>query len=223
MLVWIRLALAPWWIQWFAYSALIFIAAGIPVAVINREDKQGQWLGWWIGIAVVALVVGLVWALAARSRAPQLHQMLDGLTPAQYRQASKAVLFGPIPSDPAIRRAAAHLAQNTIERQLRVMSPAVRKFLIGSMAVNVLIQVGISATGATISFTTVFNAAVFTGTAVYWWLYPPLLEARAQLLAGAALAPNIGIAAPPMLWSYAAPDAGRYQGQPEGTYPPPQV
>ena len=172
VLVWIRLALAPWWIQWFAYSALIFIAAGIPVAVINREDKQGQWLGWWIGIAVVALVVGLVWALAARSRAPQLHQMLDGLTPAQYRQASKAVLFGPIPSDPAIRRAAAHLAQNTIERQLRVMSPAVRKFLIGSMAVNVLIQVGISATGATISFTTVFNAAVFTGTAVYWWLYP---------------------------------------------------
>jgi len=84
---------------------MIFIAAGVPVAVINREDEQGQWLGWWIGIAVVALVVGLVWALAARSRAPQLRQLLDGLTPAQYRQVSKAVLSGPIPADLAIRRA----------------------------------------------------------------------------------------------------------------------
>ncbi|KRQ29930.1 hypothetical protein AOT83_10845 [Mycobacteroides sp. H001] len=166
------------------YSALIFIAAGVPVAVINREDKQGQWLGWWMGIAVVALVVGLAWTLAARSRAPQLRQLLDGLTPAQYRQAAKAVLSGPIPADPAIQRAAARLAQRAVERQLRMMSPAVRKFLIGSMAVNVLIQVGISATGATISFTTVFNAAVFTGMAVFWWLYPPLLQARAQLLAG---------------------------------------
>ncbi|RIS79124.1 hypothetical protein D2E44_20900 [Mycobacteroides abscessus] len=197
MLVWIRLALAPWRIQWLAYSALIFIAAGIPVAIINREDKQGQWLGWWIGIAVVALVVGLVWALAARSRAPQLQQLLDGLTPAQYRQAAKAVLSGPIPTDPAIRRAAARLAQNTIDRQLRMMTPVVRKFLIGSMAVNVFIQVGISATGATISFATVCNAAVFTWAAVFWWLYPPLLEARAQLLAGPVLAP----------W----PEAGEYR------------
>ncbi|KRQ26421.1 hypothetical protein AOT83_19015 [Mycobacteroides sp. H001] len=223
MLVWIRLALAPWPIQWLAYSALIFIAAGVPVAIINREDEQGQWLGWWIGIAVVALVVGLVWALAARSRAPQLYQAFDGLTPAQYRQASKAVLSGPIPADPTIRRAAARLAQNTIDRQLRMMTPVVRKFLIGSMAVNVLIQVGISATGATISFVTVYNAAIFAGMAVFWWLYPPLLEARAQLLADARRTPNIGIAAPPTQWSHAAPDAHRYQGQPEGTYSPPQV
>ncbi|WP_235659173.1 hypothetical protein [Mycobacteroides abscessus] len=187
--MWIRLALAPWWIQWLVYSALIFTAAGVPVAIINREDEQGQWLGWWIGIAVVALVVGLVWALAARSRAPQLRQLLDGLTPAQYRQAAKAVLSGPIPADPAIQRAAARLAQNTIERHLRIMSPAVRRFLIGSMAVNVLIQVGISATVATISFATVCNTAVFTWAAVFWWLYPPLLEARAELLARPVHAP----------------------------------
>ncbi|AKP61065.1 hypothetical protein MAUC22_15855 [Mycobacteroides abscessus UC22] len=189
MLVWIRLALAPWWIQWLAYSALIFIAAGVPVAVINREDEQGQWPGWWIGIAVVALVVGLAWALASRSRAPQLRQLLDGLTPAQYRQAAKAVLSGPIPADPAIQRAAARLAEKTIERQLRMMTPTVRKFLIGIMAVNVSIQVGISATGAITSFTTVCNAAVFAGLAVFWWLYPPLLEARAQLLARPVHAP----------------------------------
>lgn len=222
MLVWIRLALAPWWIQWPVYTALIFTTAGIPVAIINRNE-QGQWLGWWIGIAMVALVVGLVWALAARSRAPQLHQMLDGLTPAQYRQAAKAVLSGPIPTDSAIRRAAARLAQNAVERQLRVMSPTVRKALIGFMALNVLIQLSVPAFGSTISFSTVSNAATFTGIAVFWWLYPPLLEARAQLLADAGLAPNIGIAAPPIQWSYAAPDAGRYRGQPEGTYYPPQV
>ncbi|ALR12214.1 hypothetical protein MYCSP_13185 [Mycobacteroides saopaulense] len=170
------------------YTALIFTTAGIPVAVINRNE-QGQWLGWWTGIAVVALVVGLVWALAARSRAPQLRQLLDGLTPAQYRQAAKAVLSGPIPAEPAVRRAAARLAQNTIERQLRMMTPAVRKLLIGIMAVNVLIQVGISATGAITSFTTICNAAVFAGLAVFWWLYPPLLEARAELLAGPVHAP----------------------------------
>ncbi|SLE94279.1 Uncharacterised protein [Mycobacteroides abscessus subsp. bolletii] len=188
MLVWIRLALAPWWIQWLVYSALIFTAAGIPVAIINR-DEQGQWLGWWIGIAIVALVGGLVWALATRSRAPQLRQLLDGLTPTQYQQAARAVLSGPIPADPAIRRAAARLAEKTIERQLPTLTPTVRKFPIGIMAVNVFIQVGISATGAITSFTTVCNAAVFAGLAVFWWLYLPLLEARAQLLARPVHAP----------------------------------
>ncbi|WP_232785284.1 hypothetical protein [Mycobacteroides chelonae] len=183
--MWIRLALAPWWIQWLAYSALIFIGAGVPVAVINREDEQGQWLGWWIGIAVVALVVGLVWALAARSRAPQLRQLLDGLTPAQYRQAAKAVLSGPIPADPAIQRAAARLA----ERWSSAMSPRFHKALVWIMAANVVIQLGSSAFGATISFVTVCNAAVFPGMAVFWWLYPPLLEARAELLARPVHAP----------------------------------
>lgn len=185
MLVWIRLALAPWWIQWLAYSALIFIAAGVPVAIINREDEQGQWLGWWIGIAVVALVVGLVCALAARSRAPQLYQAFDGLTPAQYRQASEAVLFGPIPTDPAIRRAAARLA----ERQRSSTSPKLRKALLWIMAANVFIQLGSSALGSKITFATLSSATIFAAMAVFWWLYPPLLEARAQLLAVAGPAP----------------------------------
>lgn len=223
VLVWIRLALAPWWIQWLAYSALIFIAAGVPVAVINREDEQGQWLGWWIGIAVVALVVGLVWALAARSRAPQLRQLLDGLTPGQYRQAAKAVLSGPIPADPAIRRAAARLAQRAVERQFRSISPVVCQVLVWAMGVNASIQVGSAAFGATISFITVFNAAAFSGMAVFWWLYPPLLQARAQLLAGFVHAPIFGGAAPPAQGSYGAPDGGRYQGQAQGAYYPPQV
>ncbi len=184
MLVWIRLALAPWWIQWLVYSALIFTTAGIPVAIINHNE-QGQWLGWWIGIAVVALVVGLVWALAAWTKAPQLRQMLDGLTPAQYQQATKAVLSGPIPTDPAIRRAAARLA----ERQRSSTSPKLRKALLWIMAANVFIQLGSSALGSKITFTTLSSATMFAAMAVFWWLYPPLLEARAQLLAGARPAP----------------------------------
>lgn len=223
MLVWIRLALAPLWMQWPVYGVLIFAAAGIPVAVINREDEQGQWLGWWIGIAVVALVVGLVWALAARSRASQLRQLLDGLTPAQYRQAAKAVLSGPIPADPAIRRAAARLAQRAVERQFRSISPVVSQVLVWAMGVNALFQLGSAAFRATISFVTVFNAAFFSGLAVFWWLYPPLLQARAQLLASFVHAPIFGGAAPSAQGSYGAPDAGRYQGQAQGAYYPPQV
>lgn len=223
MLVWIRLALAPCWVQWPVYSALIFIAAGVPVAVINREDEQGQWLGWWIGIAVVALVVGLVWALAARSRAPQLRQLLDGLTPAQFRQAAKAVLSGPIPADPVIRRAAARLAQRAVERQFRSISPVVSQVLVWAMGVNAFVQLVSAAFGATISFVTVFNAAFFSGLAVFWWLYPPLLQARAQLLAGFVQAPVFGGVAPSAQGLYGAPDAGRYQGQAQGAYYPPQV
>lgn len=185
MLVWIRLALAPWWIQWLVYTALIFTAAGIPVAVINRNEP-GQWLGWRIGIAVVALLVGLVWSWAARSRAPQLRQLLDGLTPAQYRQAAKAVLSGPIPTDPAIRRAAARLA----ERQRTSLPPGLRKALIWIMAADTLMQLGTSAFGSKITFATLSSATIFAAMAVFWWLYPPLLEARAQLLAGSAHAPN---------------------------------
>lgn len=191
MLVWIRLALAPWWIQWTAYAILIFTAAGIPVAVINHREP-GRWLGWWIGIAVVALVVGLVWSLAARSRAPQLRQLLDGLTPAQHRQAAKAVLSGPIPTDPAIRRAAARLA----ERQRTSLSPGLRKALIWIMVADTLMQLGTSAFGSKITFATLSSASTFAAMAVFWWLYPSVLEARAQLLAGSAHAPHNGTVQP---------------------------
>ncbi|TDZ42436.1 hypothetical protein CCUG63695_02410 [Mycobacteroides franklinii] len=191
VLVWIRLALAPWWIQWPVYAALIFTAAGIPVGVINRNEP-GQWPGWWIGIAVAALLVGLVWSLAARSRAPQLRQLLDGLTPAQYPQAAKAVLAGPIPTDPAIRHAAARLA----ERQRTSMSPKLRKTLMWIMVADALIQLSTSAFGSKITFTTLSSATIFAAMAVFWWLYPPLLEARARLLAGSAHAPNYGTVQP---------------------------
>ncbi|RIR60146.1 hypothetical protein D2E61_08495 [Mycobacteroides abscessus] len=166
------------------YSALIFTGGGIPVVIVNRHEP-GRWLGWWIGIAIVALGVGLVCSLAARSRAPQLRQMLDGLTPAQYRQATKAVLSGPIPADPAVQRAAARLA----ERWISEMSPRFHKVLVWTMAANVVIQLGSSAFGSKINFTTLSSATMFAAMAVFWWLYPPLLEARAQLLAGARPAP----------------------------------
>lgn len=219
MLVWIRLALAPWWIQWLVYSALIFTTAGVPVAIINRNE-QGQWLGWWIGIAIVALVVGLVCSLGARSRSPQLRQMLDGLTPTQYQQASKAVLSGPIPADPAIRRVAARLAQRAVERQFGTITPGVRRFLIGAMAVYVAFQLGDFALGKPVSPNNFFTAVLFAAAAVHWWLYPPLLEARAQLLAG----PDIEVIGPlPAQRSDSHPDADRYQGWPEGTSCPPQV
>ncbi|CPR40046.1 Uncharacterised protein [Mycobacteroides abscessus subsp. massiliense] len=210
--------LAPWWIQWLVYSALIFTTAGIPVAIVNRHEP-GQWLGWWIGIAIVALVVGLVCSLAARSRAPQLRQLLDGLTPGQYRQAAKAVPSGPIPADPAIRRAAARLAQRAVERQFRSISPVLCQVLVWAMGVNAFIQVGSAAFGATISFVTVFNAAVFTGAAVFWWLYPPLLQARAQLLAGPAYAPSIGSGGTFTQRSDAHPYTDRYKASPRALTP----
>lgn len=184
------------------------------------HHEPGQWLGWWIGIAVVAVVVGLVWSLAAWSRAPQLRQLLDGLTPGQYRQAAKAVPSGPIPADPAIRRAAARLAQRAVERQFGTMTPGVRRFLIGAMAVYVAFQLGDFALGKPVSPSNFFTAVLFAAAAVHWWLYPPLLEARAQLLAG----PDIEVIGPPPAQrSDSHPDADRYQGWPEGTSCPPQV
>ncbi|WP_371750658.1 hypothetical protein [Mycobacteroides sp. LB1] len=216
--MWIRLALAPWWIQWLVYSALIFTAAGIPVAVTNRNEP-GQWLGWWIGITVVAVIGGLVLSVAARSRAPQMRRLLDGLTPRQYRQAARAVLSGPVPADPAIRRAAARMAQ----RQRTSMTPRVRKVLIGIAAVDVLFQLSISAFGRTITFSNLSTAVMLAGLSVFWWLYPPLLEARAQLLAGPVHPPNIGALGPSTQRSDTYPGAGHYQSQPEGTYSPPQV
>ncbi|SHP03728.1 Uncharacterised protein [Mycobacteroides abscessus subsp. abscessus] len=188
MLVWIRLALAPWWIQWLVYSAPIFTTAGVPVAIINLKE-QGQWLGWWIGIAIVALIGGLVWALAAWTKAPQLRQLLDGLTPAQYRLAAKAVLSGPIPTDPAIRRAAARLAASAVQRRLGATTPGVRKFLIGTMFVTILFRLGDFAFGRPVTFVNFYTAVLFAGLAVFYWLYPPLLAARAELLARPVHAP----------------------------------
>ncbi|WP_237161257.1 hypothetical protein [Mycobacteroides salmoniphilum] len=216
--MWIRLALAPWWLQWPVYAVMIFGAAAIPVAVINREDEQGQWLGWWIGIAVVAVVGALVWSLAAWSRAPQLRQLLGGLTPGQYRQAAKAVLSGPIPADPAIRRAAARLAE-----QRRTSMPAVaRKAMIWAMASNVVIQL-VSAAFRPVSFVNFCVAVMLAAMGVFWWLYPPLLEARGQLLAGPSPATDVGATGPVAQVLDGGPDADRYQVQTQGISRAPQV
>ncbi|CPV65535.1 Uncharacterised protein [Mycobacteroides abscessus] len=69
------------------------------------------------------------------------------------------------------------------------MSPRFHKVLVWTMAANVVIQLGSSAFGSKINFTTLSSATMFAAMAVFWWLYPPLLEARAQLLAGARPAP----------------------------------
>lgn len=69
-----------------------------------------------------------------------------------------------------------------------------RKFLIGTMFVTILFRLGDFAFGRPVTFVNFYTAVLFAGLAVFYWLYPPLLEARAQLLVGAgpALLPESG-------------------------------
>lgn len=83
------------------------------------------------------------------------------------------VLSGPIPTDRAIRRVAARLAQRAVERQFGTMTPGVRRFLIGAMAVYVAFQLGDFALGKPVSPNNFFTAVLFAAAAVHWWLYPP--------------------------------------------------
>ncbi len=98
-----------------------------------------------------------------------------------------------------------------------------RRFLIGIMIVNVLLRLGNSAFVQPTTFVDFYTAVLLAGLGVFWWLYPPLLNARAQLLAESVHIPNIGPLGPSTQRSDTHPDAGLYQSQPKSPYSPPHI
>ncbi|OHU71838.1 hypothetical protein BKG86_01745 [Mycobacteroides chelonae] len=120
--------------------------------------------------ASISAVPGLWFALVGRKRAAFVRETLGALEPKSRAEAFNAPLFGPIPTDPAILRAAAALAQPNLGSTPTKWMAVYATLLIltnldGQLKVRDLVIV-----------------AFFAAMGVYSWINPIRLDARAQLL-----------------------------------------
>ncbi len=118
----------------------------------------------------VSAVLGLWFALAGRKRATFVRETLSAVEPERQAEAFNAPLFGPIPTDPAVLRAAAALAQPNLGSTPTKWMAVYAALLIlanldGQLRVRDLVMV-----------------AFFAAMGVYTWISPIRLDARAQLL-----------------------------------------
>lgn len=167
-LVRLRLEIAPWWVHWALYCLL---ALGmLTVAFWDGEPSATK----LTVSASVSAALGLWLALVGRRRVAFVRETLSTVEPERRAEAFNAPLFGPIPTDPAVLRAAALLAQPnlgstptkwvTVYTVLLILSN-----LDGQPNVRDLVMV-----------------AFFAAMAAYSWISPIRLDARAQLLVEAA-------------------------------------
>ncbi|WP_156763432.1 hypothetical protein [Mycobacterium scrofulaceum] len=133
---------------------------------------------WWITIAVGALLIGLATALGSVRRMAGLRASLETLSFAECRQMSKAMRSGPLPDDPATRRAARQL----IERARDSIAGSA-KVMIAACWILVATQfIGFIGDARHFTLRNLLLAVAFAYLAGYYWYYPRLLDARLELL-----------------------------------------
>ncbi|WP_286151307.1 MULTISPECIES: hypothetical protein [unclassified Mycobacterium] len=160
----LRLEIAPWWVHLVLHSQLA-------LGVLAVAFWDGELSATKVAVSVsVSAVLGVWFALAGRKRATFVRETLSAVEPERRAEAFNAPLFGPIPTDPAVLRAAAALAQpNLGSTPTKWM--AVYAALLILTNLNAQPKVG-----------DLLMVAFFTAMGVYTWISPIRLDARAQLL-----------------------------------------
>ncbi len=180
--MWLRVALCSWPVRWLVYSAMVAPVLAVLVLVGDypepRLSERWRSPGTWIALAAGALILGLVMAAATAVRRDKLIRCLDGIAPSAFDQVAKAAVRGPIPIDPAVRVAAGRLAR----MQFEGLHPFARiaPWLFTASAVLQIPVFLDSDDPPTIS--RVLTLMMVTAMAVYWRLFPRVLDARTQLL-----------------------------------------
>ncbi|OBI04083.1 hypothetical protein A5679_15620 [Mycobacterium scrofulaceum] len=176
------LSLRPWWLQWPLYALVVML--GLTPLVMIGDYPSGpspaHWTSapWWITIAVGALLIGLATALGSVRRMAGLRASLETLSFAECRQMSKAMRSGPLPDDPATRRAARQL----IERARDSIAGSA-KVMIAACWILVATQfIGFIGDARHFTLRNLLLAVAFAYLAGYYWYYPRLLDARLELL-----------------------------------------
>ncbi|MGV0770827.1 hypothetical protein [Mycobacterium syngnathidarum] len=180
--MWLRLVFMPWWLRWLAYSAVTFplIAGLVLLGDYPGESTTVPWGSpWsWVWVGTLTLTTGLLLAVASPRRRASIRACLESVSPQDYRSVARAVGSRSVPSDPAIREAAAQLAgvqSRGLNGQIRLMP-----WLCGSLLVLQVAQVCIATRPVVLR--EVFLIVIWSGLTVYWWLYPRLIDTRHQLL-----------------------------------------
>lgn len=172
----------PWWLRWLAYSAVMFpfIAGLVLLGDYPGESTTVPWtLPWsWVWTGTFTLATGLLLAVASPRRRASIRACLASISPQDYRSVARAVGTGPVPSDPAIRQAAAQLTgeQSRGLGGLRRWMP----WLCGFLLVNQIVQMCIATRPVVLR--EVFLIVIWSGLTVYWRLYPRLVDTQHQLL-----------------------------------------
>lgn len=183
--MWLRVAFWPWVARWMVYSAVLapFLAVLVLVGEYPGPRQSERWhsYGAWIAAAAGALILGLVMTVSTAVRRDRLAHCLQGIAPATYGQVAKTAVRGPVPADPAIRVAAGRLARMQFEALNRLT-----RFTPWMFAVCALLQIpDFFDSDDPPTLMRVFTLVLFTAMAVYYWQYPRVLDARAQLLLAA--------------------------------------
>lgn len=159
----LRLEIAPLWLRWPIYSSLVFV-----VFLALTWDGKTSSLGL-TACAAMSAAVASVWALVGRDDIFAAREALKGLTPQQRSQAIRATRTGAVPTDSAVLRAAARLAQPNLGN---------KGDLFGLPFVGLIAAINFGDLNRVNMLAWMCLAAIATYQAVN----PTRLEARAQLL-----------------------------------------
>ncbi|SHR74898.1 hypothetical protein [Mycobacteroides abscessus] len=168
----LRFELAPLPAHWVFFTSVLF--GGIAVLFFDNTSSTPEF-----GVAAAgSVLVGLWIGLSHRKRAAFLREVLKDVAPQYHRQVYNAPNFGPIPTDPAALWAAARLAAPNLGEQRST----------GMAVVGVLVVLGRipDALNHNLDLQDFALAVCLAATAVYGWIHPVRLDARAQLVTQAA-------------------------------------
>lgn len=180
--MWLRVALWSWPVRWLVYSAILapFLALYVLVGEYPTPRQSERWhsQGAWIAVVAGVLVLGLVMTVGASVRRDKLIRCLDGVAPSAHGQVARAAVRGPVPADPTVRVAAGRLARMQFEGLHPFARIAAWVFVMCA-----LLQIpDFFDSDDPPTLSRVFSLMMFTALAVYWWLFPRVLDARTQLL-----------------------------------------
>ncbi|MBE5436990.1 hypothetical protein E3G42_001759 [Mycobacteroides abscessus] len=160
----LRLEIAPWW----AHGGLYFLLILGTLALVFWDGEPSTTK---VAVSVsISAVLGLWFARGSRKQVAFVRETLSTVEPEHRVEAFNATLFGPIPTDPATLRAAAQLARPNLAG-----TPA--KWMAVYAVLLILTHLDEQPKVSDLVMT-----AFFAAMAVYSWINPIRLDARARLL-----------------------------------------
>lgn len=178
----IRLALAPLWLQLLAVVAINW-AVGTLALVFWREDggQPREQVGWWIAVAIAGVVLGAVGTAIGRMDGARYRSAVEGVAPQNYGMVARAVVRGPMPTDPTVRTAVIRVASVYLWRAGQ-MPRFVARMSLWMLCVWPVLAVLQSFATSPNPVLIAMNLPVFVCIAVQQYYVLPLMEARRALL-----------------------------------------
>jgi len=165
-----KLQTAPWWV----WSLILGAFFGSWMTVFNHLQQGGSWTAAIVGGLFGGVFFGAVMGPFVVRQRRRVSAVAGDLSARDLRAAARVVNRGRAPLDPEIRRAAARLATQQLKQLSRFRRPAVALF--GLLALSS------AAVALTSSPWFWLAAALHTGFAALYLLWPRHLQRRIEIL-----------------------------------------